>query len=113
MEVYHELGPGLLEGIYERALMCELKARGLNCANQVPVEVKYKGIDLQSTLRLDILVEDCIILELKSVEVVLPVHKKQLITYLKLTGKRLGYVVNFCVEDICTSSAIIRIANKL
>ena len=93
--VYNELGPGLLESVYEQALMMELKSRGLKALNQVPIPVSYKGCDMGLNFRIDILVEDSIILELKSVEHLQPVHKKQLLTYLKLANKHLGLLVNF------------------
>ncbi len=94
-EVYMSLGPGLLESVYERTLMLELASRGLKVKNQVPVRAYYKGVDLQMDFRLDILVNDTIVIELKSVEQLLPVHEKQLLTYLKLAGKQLGILVNF------------------
>jgi GxxExxY protein len=94
-EVYKELGPGLLESVYERALVQELVSRGLNVQSQVPIRAYYKGIDMQLDFRLDILVNGMIVVELKSVEQLLPVHEKQLLTYLKLSGKQLGLLVNF------------------
>lgn len=94
-EVYNNLGPGMLESVYERALMLELKSRGINAQNQVPVRAFYKGVDMNIDFRLDILVENSIVLEIKSVEQLLPVHEKQLLTYLKLTDKHLGLLVNF------------------
>ena len=93
--VYNELGPGMLESVYERALMLELASRGIKAQNQVPIRATYKGNDMGLDFRLDILVEDKIVLELKSVEQLLPVHKKQLLTYLKLANKNLGLLVNF------------------
>ena len=95
IDVHKELGPGLLESVYEQALMMELKSRGLKALNQVPIPVSYRGLDMGLNFRIDILVEDSIILELKSVEHLLPVHKKQLLTYLKLANKHLGLLVNF------------------
>ncbi|MBQ9556089.1 MAG: GxxExxY protein [Muribaculaceae bacterium] len=94
-EVYKNLGPGLLELVYERALMQELVARGLKARSQVPVRAFYKGNDLGIDYRIDILVEETIVIELKSVEQLLPVHEKQLLTYLKLAHKQLGFLVNF------------------
>jgi GxxExxY protein len=94
-EVYKNLGPGLLESVYERALMMELASRGMIVKNQVPVRAYYKGVDLQMDFRLDILVNDTVVIELKSVEQLLPVHEKQLLTYLKLADKQLGLLVNF------------------
>ncbi len=94
-EVYSNLGPGLLESVYERALVYELTSRGLSVRSQVPIRAFYKGKDLQMDFRLDILVNDSIVVELKSVEQLNPVHEKQLLTYLKLADKKLGLLVNF------------------
>ena len=99
MEVYNTLGPGLLEAAYEKALIHELELNGLSVASQVPVEMNYKGVNLGEGLRLDLLVEDSIIIELKSVEELKPVHYKQLLTYLKLMNKRIGLLINFNVYD--------------
>ena len=99
MEVYNTLGPGLLETAYEKALMHELQLNGLSVVSQVPVKMNYKGVNLGEGLRLDLLVEDSIIIELKSVEELKPIHYKQLLTYLKLTGKRIGLLINFNVDD--------------
>ena len=110
--VYNHLGPGLLESVYERALMRALKKCGLHAKNQELVDIIYDGEPLGLDLRLDIIVEDAIILELKSVEKLLPVHSKQLYTYLKLTDKRLGLLINFNVFDI-VKDGIKRIANGL
>lgn len=99
MEVYNVLGPGLLETAYEKALIHELQINGLSVSSQVPVEMSYKGVNLGEGLRLDLLVEDSLIVELKSVEELKPVHYKQLLTYLKLTDKRIGLLINFNVND--------------
>ena len=99
MEVYNTLGPGLLEAAYEKAMIHELELNGLSVASQVPVEMNYKGVNLGEGLRLDLLVEDSIIIELKSVEELKPVHYKQLLTYLKLMDKRIGLLINFNVYD--------------
>ena len=99
MEVYNTLGPGLLETAYEKALIHELELNGLSVASQVSVEMNYKGVNLGEGLRLDLLVEDYIIIELKSVEELKPVHYKQLLTYLKLMNKRIGLLINFNVYD--------------
>ena len=99
-QVYDELGPGLLESIYEAALCYQLRKDGLKVANQVKVDVYYDGHLLPIEYRLDLLVEDKVIVELKSVETVNPVHFKQLLTYLKITGKKLGMLVNFNTDDI-------------
>lgn len=93
--VHSELGPGLLESVYEKALAYELQLQGFEVNHQMPVKIKYRGIELDADLRLDIIVDDSVILELKSVTEVLPVHKKQLLTYMRLTGIHLGYIINF------------------
>lgn len=95
MEVYNTLGPGLLESIYHKAMIYELQSRGLSVKSEVPVEVYYKGVLIENSLRLDLLVNDQIIVELKSVEDIQPVHYKQLKTYLKLFNKELGWLINF------------------
>lgn len=99
MEVYNVLGPGLLESAYEKALIHELQINGLSVSSQVPVEMSYKGVNLGEGLRLDLLVEDSLIVELKSVDELKPVHYKQLLTYLKLLDKRIGLLINFNVND--------------
>ena len=100
MEVYNTLGPGLLESVYHKALIRELKERGLNVKSEVPVEVYYKGeLMEEDALRLDIVVEDQVVLELKSVETLLPIHFKQLRTYLRLYKKELGWLINFGAYD--------------
>ena len=99
-DVYNTLGPGLLESVYEEALVFELKHRGLQVSRQLEVPVIYKGNVLKTALRLDLLVEDSVIVELKSVEEMKPVFAKQLLTYLKLMNKRLGLLVNFSSDNI-------------
>jgi len=108
-DVYRELGPGLLESVYEEALVFELLHRGLNVERQRSVPINYKGNVLATELRLDLLVEDRIIIELKSVEEMKKVFAKQLLTYLRLTGKKVGLLVNFNTDNILTS--IIRVVN--
>ena len=110
MEVYNTLGPGLLEAAYEKALIHELELNGLSVASQVPVEMNYKGVNLGEGLRLDLLVEDSITIELKSVEELKPVHYKQLLTYLKLMDKRIGLLINFNVYDF--REGIKRVVNE-
>ena len=95
IEVHKQLGPGLLENIYERCLKYELKLNGLKVQTQIPVEVIYKSKKIDSDLRLDLLVEDLIIVELKAVENLLPLFQAQLITYLKLLKKPKGLLINF------------------
>ena len=108
-DVYRELGPGLFESVYEEALVFELLHRGLNVERQRSVPINYKGNVLATELRLDLLVEDRIIIELKSVEEMKKVFAKQLLTYLRLTGKKIGLLVNFNTDNILTS--IIRVVN--
>ncbi len=109
--VYNKLGPGLLESVYEQAMMIELRKVGLNASNQVPIDIIYDGQKINQEFRLDILVENSIILELKSVESLKPIHFKQLQTYLKLADKRLGLLINFNENNI--RDGIHRIANNL
>ena len=108
-DVYNELGPGLLESVYEEALVFELKERGLEVERQVEVPILYKGNELKTPLRLDLRIENTIIVELKSVEDMKPVFAKQLLTYLRLMDKRVGLLVNFSANNI--REGIIRIAN--
>ncbi len=96
IEVHRELGgPGLLESIYEEALCAELALRGLYVERQVDVSVIYKGIRLEKTFRLDVLVNGLVIVEAKAVEQVIPIHLAQCLTQLRITGKKLGLVINF------------------
>lgn len=98
--VHKELGPGLLESVYEAALAYQLRKDGLRVEKQRPLEVRYDGRTLPVDFRLDLLVEGKVIVELKSVEALTPLHHKQLLTYLKISGKRLGVLVNFNADDI-------------
>jgi GxxExxY protein len=98
IEVHRLLGPGLLESIYQRALCHELHVRGIRFQGQRPVSVNYKGVNLGDDLRLDIVVADQLIVELKAVEKLLSIHDAQLITYLKLTGLHTGLLINFNVR---------------
>ena len=111
-DVYKTLGPGLLESVYEEALVFELEQRGLKVERQKPVPIIYKGNTLKTELRLDLLVEDQIIVELKSVAEMKDIYYKQTLTYCRLMKKKLGILVNFNVDDIL-DGAIIRIANGL
>ena len=97
IEVHRELGPGLLESAYEMALCHELHLRDIPFQRQLPLPLRYKSVSLDCGYRIDILVDDKIVLELKTVDVVLPVHEAQLQTYLKLAQKRVGFVLNFHV----------------
>ena len=98
--VHSTLGPGLLESVYEHCLCLELEARGLRVQRQVNVPIIYLGKTVEPGLRLDLLVENSVIIETKSVEKMHPVFRAQMITYLKLSKKRLGFLVNFNVEYI-------------
>ena len=111
IEVHKFLGPGLLESTYEECLCCELKLQGINFKRQEPLCVKYKGIELDCSYRLDIVVENLIIVELKSVIEIEPIHKAQLLTYLKLAGLQLGLLLNFNVSLM--REGIVRVVNKL
>jgi len=93
--VHRELGPGLLESVYETVLAAELKHRGFSTKRQVPIRIEYRGAVFEEGFRADLLVEDLVLLELKSVERMNNAHKKQLLTYLKLTGMKLGFLLNF------------------
>jgi len=95
IEVHRLQGPGLIEGIYEKCLTHELRLRKLNAVNQRAVRIEYKGFVFEEPLRFDVLVEDCLLLELKSVQDVLPIHKAQLLSYMKLLNIPLGLVINF------------------
>jgi GxxExxY protein len=98
--VHSKLGPGLLESVYQACLMHELRKRQLNAKSQVELPVLYDNIRLDAGFRIDILVEQEVIIELKAVESIAPVHKAQLLTYLKLSGHRLGLLINFNVPLI-------------
>jgi GxxExxY protein len=111
IEVHKALGPGLLESAYEECLCHELSMGGLSLARQKHLAVRYKGINLDCGYRLDVVVEDAIILELKSCEKIEPIHKAQLLTYLKLSGFKLGLLFNFNVTLM--REGIVRIVNEL
>ena len=110
MEVHKTLGPGLFENIYEQALVHELTLNGIPVKTQVEIEINYKGTNLGNGLRLDVLVGNTLIVELKSVEELKPLHHKQLLTYLRLTDKRVGLLINFNTENL--KDGIKRIVNK-
>jgi len=110
-QIHKRLGPGLLETVYEVVLAHVLNKRGLKVEKQVPVAIVFDGIKFNEGFRADLIVEDKVIVELKSVEKVLPVHKKQLLTYLRLTDKKLGLLINFGSELI--RDGISRIVNNL
>ncbi|WP_423012134.1 GxxExxY protein [Undibacterium sp. Ji83W] len=97
IEVHKHLGPGLLESAYENCLCHELYLRKLSFKRQVSLDIAYKGIQVESAYRLDLVVEDSLVLELKAIESLLPVHTAQLLTYLRLTGYKTGLLINFMV----------------
>ena len=98
IQLHRATGPGLLEKVYETLLAYELETRGLIVERQVPIDISYNGVHFDEGFRADIVVENKVILELKSVESILNVHDKQVLTYLKLTGLKLGYLLNFGQE---------------
>ena len=100
IEVYKQLGPGLLESVYEQALIHELKLNDIPVESQVEIKVNYKGINITDNLRLDLLVDDSVIVELKSVEELKPIHHKQLLTYLRLMNKKVGLLINFNTDNL-------------
>jgi GxxExxY protein len=95
------LGPGLLESVYETCLSHELKSNRLKFINPLSLPVVYEGIRIDSGLRLDLMVEDCVIVEIKAVENIIPLYKAQLHTYMKLTKTRMGYLINFNTVHLC------------
>ncbi|MHB8117834.1 MAG: GxxExxY protein [Methanothrix sp.] len=97
IEVHKKLGPGLLESAYEECLCCEMQLRGIEFKRQVPLSLNYKGVVLDCGYRLDLLVEDKVIVELKSIEGLEPIHEAQMLTYLKLRNAWLGLIINFNV----------------
>ncbi|MEK6209892.1 MAG: GxxExxY protein [Pseudomonadota bacterium] len=111
IEVHRNLGPGLLESAYERCLSWELRQRGFDVENQVPVPIRYKGLTLDEGYRIDLLVEGKLLLELKSIDKVQPIHTAQVLTYLKMTGLKMALILNFNV--LLMRSGIKRIVNQL
>ena len=115
IEVHRVMGPGLLESIYERCMARELELRGIPVHNQQEVVVDYKGTTFKETLRYDLLIDECLLVELKAVQEVLPIHKAQLLSYMKLLNVPLGLLFNFheitLVEGI--SRLVLPGANKL
>src|SRR5580692_13317 len=110
IEVHRDKGAGLLESIYEWCLTKELELRGLSCANQEMVRVDYKGFSREEALRFDLLVESCVLVEAKAVQEILPIHKAQLLSYMKLLDVPLGLVINFNVERVTDGIARLMLA---
>jgi GxxExxY protein len=100
IEVHKALGPGLLESVYHKCLMHELGLRGIKCESEVRVNVEYKGLLLDTTLRCDILVEGILVIELKAVDVILPIHEAQILTYMNLLQAPEGVIFNFNVVNL-------------
>jgi GxxExxY protein len=100
IEVHRQLGPGLLESVYEECLCHELHLRGLGFRRQVDLPVIYKGLMLDCGYKLDLIVQNEVVLELKSVDKLHPIHEAQLLTYLRLAGKRVGFLINFNVPQL-------------
>ncbi len=110
MKVHTALGPGLLESTYEACLAHELRKRGLQVASQVSLPVSYDGVRIDVGYRIDLLVEDAVVVELKAVDGLLPIHQAQLLSYLKLSGKKVGLLINFNVVRL--KNGIQRIVNN-
>ncbi len=110
-KVHSKLGPGLLESVYKVALAYELRKRGLKTEREVPVPFRYEDIVFEEGFRADLVIEDKVVIELKSVEETALVHKKQLLTYLRLMDKRLGLLINF--GEAMFKDGVSRVANKL
>ena len=107
MEVHREKGPGLLESIYERCLMHELSLRKIAAVNQKLIPIRYKDLIFEEALRLDVMVDDCLLVEAKSVEHVLPIHKAQLLSYMKLLSIPVGLLINF--HEVVLKNGIVRL----
>jgi GxxExxY protein len=111
MKVHTALGPGLLESAYEACLLFELHKRGLKAIGQVQLPVVYESVKIDVGYRMDLLVEDAVVVELKSVEQVLPIHQAQLLSYLRLSGKKLGLLINF--NSVHLKDGLTRMVNHL
>jgi GxxExxY protein len=111
IQIHRDLGPGLLESVYEEILCYRLKESGLSLTRQTPVSVYYDGIDMGIGFKADFIVEDCVIVELKSVEIIPPFYHKKLLTYLRLANKKVGLLINF--NESLLKNGIKRIVNNL
>ena len=111
IEVHKTIGPGLLESVYQECMVYELTNRGFQTAREVSLPVRYKGLQFLAAYRADIVVEDKLILELKAVEVLLPVYSAQLLSYLRMSSLKLGLLINFCVPHL--RDGVKRIVNQL
>jgi len=110
MNIHSALGPGLLESAYEKCLLYELHKRGLTAAAQVELSIKYEQVTIDAGYRMDLLVENMVVAELKAVEHILPIHTAQLLSYLKLSGKSVGLLINFHVTHL--GDGITRLVNN-
>ena len=110
IRIHHELGPGLLESVYESVLAIALERRGLAVQRQVAVDITYDGLTIPAAFRIDLLIEECLTLEIKSVDALTNLHAKQLLTYLRLTNRTLGLLLNFSGETM--KEGIRRVANN-
>ena len=111
IEVHRQVGPGLLEAVYRDCLFLELKERGISAECEVPLAMRYKTFEFQAAYRLDMLVENSLVVELKAVEQLMPVHTAQVLSYLKLSGMKLGLLLNFNVPVV--RDGIRRVVNRL
>jgi GxxExxY protein len=111
IEVHKDKGPGLLESVYEWCLIKELELRGLTCVDQRVVLLEYKGFVREEHLRFDVLVEGCVLVEVKAVQEILPIHKAQLLSYMKLLDVPLGLLINFNVERVTDGISRVILAN--
>jgi len=109
MKVHSALGPGLLESAYEKCLLFELHRQGLKAVCQLELPIVYEGVKIDAGYRIDLLVEDSVIVEVKAVDKLIPIHQAQLISYLRLSGKKVGLLINFHVEHL--KDGLKRIAN--
>jgi GxxExxY protein len=112
IEVHKHLGPGLLESVYEECFIHELKENNISVDSQIPVPIVYKGLSIKNTLKLDLLIESILVVELKSVEIMLPVFKAQLLSYLKLTEKPKGLLINFNCINISKDGLVPLVTEK-
>ena len=111
IHIHQNLGPGLFESVYEAILMRALTKKGLFVQRQVPFSFEFEGVHFDQGFRIDLFINEKVIIELKSVEKIIPVHKKQLLTYLKLTNTKLGYIINFGEELM--KDGIVRLINGI
>ncbi len=111
MKVHSKLGPGLLESVYHQCLVYELRKRGLSVRSQLPLPVRYDDIEIDAGYRIDLLVQDAVVVELKAVSIVQPVHKAQLLSYLRLSGYSAGLLINF--HSVRLKNGITRLVNRL